>query len=198
MGLFKSQEERRIERDMQIRKTQAMFKKRIKELSKAELDFIENAKDSKKIGSKKHYELARKAYKESNYKRKRVEQQILTLSILTQMKNQVEADAEFAKSFRGVSKTISELFKVADLATTQKDFEMAMQKAKSMEERMDVFLESSNDMMLADDDVTGDTISDDEFDKLVEDEAVHDESDIDDEIESGLKQIEKEISKDKK
>lgn len=198
MGLFKSQEERRIERDMQIRKTQAMFKKRIKELEKAELDFIENAKEAKKIGSKKHYELARKAYKESNFKRKRVEQQILTLSILTQMKNQVESDAEFAKSFRGVSKTISELFKMADLATTQKDFEMAMQKAKTMEERMDLFLESSNDMMLADDDVTGEAISDDEFDKLVEDEAVHDESEIDDEIESGLKQIEKEISKDKK
>lgn len=75
---------------------------------------------------------------------------------------------------------------------------MAMQKAKTMEERMDLFLESSNDMMLADDDVTGEAISDDEFDKLVEDEAVHDESEIDDEIESGLKQIEKEISKDKK
>ena len=197
MALFKSQEERRIERDIQIRKTQAMFKKRTNELMKAELEFIETAKDAKKIGSKKHYELARKAYRESNFKRKRVEQQQLTLSILTQMKSQVESDSEFAKAFRGVSKTVSELFKVADLASTQKEFELAMQKAKNMQERMDVFLESSSDLML-DEDMSGESVSDAEFDKLVEDEAVHEESEVDDEIESGLRQIEREIARDKK
>lgn len=198
MPLFKSKEERRIERDIQLRKTINLFRKQIRGLNEKETAYIKKAKEARQINAQSQYELSRKALKQTLRQRKRFEQQLLTIEIAAQMKDQAESHAEFAKALKGVSKTIAEMFGTADLVQTQKDFEMAMAKAHSMEERMDIFLESSSDSMFSELEGDDELVSDKEIDELIEAEAVHDESQIDSEIDKGLQEIEKELSKEKK
>ena len=198
MRLFKSKEERRIERDIQIRKTLGLFRKQIKNLSEKEREYLRNAKEARKISATGQCELAKRALKQTMAQRRRFEQQLLTLKIASQIKDQTESHAQFAKALGGVSKTIAELFGTTDLVKTQKDFERAMERAKSMEERMDIFLEISSESMFAEEPAGEAIVSDDEIDKLIEAEAVHEEGKIDQEIEQGLKEIDKELSKDKK
>ena len=55
MGLFKSEEERRIERDMKVRAGIRQIERAIREQKKFQDDFITNAQKARKIGDTKQY-----------------------------------------------------------------------------------------------------------------------------------------------
>ena len=55
MGLFKSAEERRIERDMKIRQGIRRIEKSIREQGKFQDEFIKSAQQAKKIGDTNQY-----------------------------------------------------------------------------------------------------------------------------------------------
>jgi hypothetical protein len=88
------------------------------------------------------------------------------------------------------------MFSGADLVQTQKDFELAMAKAQSMEQRVDLFLASASGTMFGEPTGEGEIVSDDEIDKLVETEAAQTERTPDAEIDKGLKAIQEELGKE--
>jgi len=194
MALFKSKDERRIERNIQIAKTLGMFAGQIKKLKKQEAGYIAAAKQARRVGAPQQLELAKKALKATLGQRRRLDQQLLTLKIAVQMKEQAETHADFAKAMRGVSRTIADMFKTADMAQTQKDFEMAMAKAQSMEQRVDVFLSSASTGMFGESIGAEEIVTDAEIDQLVEAEAAAAEGGIDAEIDQGLKEIRDELA----
>jgi hypothetical protein len=196
MALFKSKDERRIERNIQIQKTLGMFANQIKKLKKQEDGYIAAAKDAKRVGAPQQVELAKRALKATMAQRRRLDQQLLTLRIAVQMKEQTEAHAEFAKSMRGLSKTILDMFGVADMVQTQKDFEMAMAKAQNMEQRVDLFLSSASTSMFGESMDAEEIVTDKEIDRLIESEAAAAEGAGDKAIEAGLKEIRDQLAKE--
>ena len=196
MGLFKSKDEKRIERNIQIQKTLGMFAGQIKKLKKQEDAYIVTAREAKRVGAPQQTELAAKALKQTMAQRRRLDQQLLTLKIAVQMKEQTETHAEFAKALRGVGKTIGSMFGAADMVQTQKDFEMAMAKAQSMEQRVDLFLSSASTTMLGEPMDEGEIVTDAEIDKLISSEAASAESAADEAIERGLREIGDELAKE--
>jgi len=196
MALFKSKDERRIERNIQIQKTLGLFAGQIKKLKKQEDGYIAAGRQAKRVGAPQQLELAKKALKTTMAQRRRLDQQLLTLKIAVQMKEQTETHAEFAKALKGVSKTIADMFGSADMVKTQKDFELAMAKAQSMEQRVDLFLSSASGTMLGEPLGEGEIVTDEEIDKLVEAEAAHAEQAADEEIDKGLKEIRDELAKE--
>ena len=199
MGLFKSKEERRIERDMEIRKGLTSVRRNIRSLEKNEKEYIKKAVRAKRIDSPTQLEFLKKTLKKTASQRRLLERQLLNIETAIQIKNQAEAYAQFAKSMNAVSRSISEMFGYTDLAQTQKDFETAMSRAQSMEERMELFLDMSSESMFGfEAESMGDLVTDEEIDKLIEDEAAHVEGEeADSEIDEGLKEIRKELEKDK-
>ena len=86
------------------------------------------------------------------------------------------------------------MFGTADMVQTQKDFEMAMAKAESMEQRVDLFLSSSSETMFGAEPLSADEIvTDDEIEKMITMEATLAESGTDEEIEKSLSEIQKEL-----
>ncbi len=198
MPLFKSKEERRIERNIQIQKTLGMFDSQIKKLKKQEAGYLKSAREAKSAGALQQCELAKKALKATMSQRRRLDHQKLTLKIATQMKEQAEAHGQFAKALTGVSKTIADLFKADDMVKTQKDFEMAMGKAQSMEQRIDLFLSSASGSMLGEPaEEDGAAVSDEEIEGLIDSEAAQAEQSVDKEIEEGLDEIKNELEQEK-
>jgi len=196
MALFKSKDERRIERNIQIQKTLGLFANQIRKLRKQEDGYIAAAREARRVGAPQQVELAKKALKVTMAQRRRLDAQMLTLKIAVQMKEQAETHAEFAKALQSVSRTIADMFGSADLVRTQKDFELAMAKAQSMEQRVDLFLSSAEGGMFGEPAGEGEPVSDEEIDRLVEAEAAAAERSADAEIDKGLKAIREELAKE--
>lgn len=198
MGLFKSKEQRRIDRDIKIRNGLNTLKKQMKELERNEKGYIEKAKRAKRIDAKENLQNLVRAIKKTMSQRIMLEKQLLTIETAIQIKNQTEAHKNFLSAMGAVSKSIAEMFGTADLAKTQVDFEKALAQAESMEQRMNVFLDMSSESIFGSE-YSGEEelVSDAEIEKLIGDEAAHDESGLfDKEIQKGLDEISKELKKD--
>lgn len=177
MGLFKSAEERRIERDIKIRQGIRRIEKSIREQAKFQDEFIKNAQHAKRIGDNAQYTFIRNSLKKTATIRKMLERQLLAVKNALLIKRQAEASADFAQSMGMMATEIGKLFGQTDLVKTQADWEKAMVQSQTMEERMNMFLDSVEDIAAQDAEMTGtqDVVSDDEVDRLIdaETEAEH-------------------------
>jgi hypothetical protein len=194
MGLFKSKEERKLERDMEIRKGINELKRNVRSLEKHEKDYIKKAKRAKQIGAQDQLDFIKKTIKQTAAQRRALERQLLAIETAAQRKNQMEAHGQFAKSLVAVSKSIAEVFGDTNFAEVQKNFEKAMMQAETFEQQAEVFLEASQETMFSESAHSEDLVTDDEIDKLIESEVAHDESKaVDAEIDKGLGEIEREL-----
>lgn len=168
MGIFKSKEERRITRDMEIKKGIQRIRRQMKELSKSEEEWLEKARHAARIGANEQLAFVRKSLKATTFQRRMLERQLLTIEAAFQMKNQAESFGIFAESMGVVSKSINEVYKTTDLEATQKNFEHAMMQADTMSQRMDLFLDMSKDSLFETDSVGGEQlVTDDEIDQMI-------------------------------
>ncbi|UCE59762.1 MAG: hypothetical protein JSU63_20260 [Phycisphaerales bacterium] len=173
MALFKSAEERRIERDIKIRQGIRRIEKSIREQGKFQDEFIKNAQRAKKIGDVSQYAFIRNSLKKTAMIRKMLERQLLAVKNALLIKRQAEASADFAQSMGLMAAEIGKLFGETDLVKTQADWEKAMVQSQTMEERMAMFLDTIEDVAAHDAETTvsEDVITDEEVDRLIEAEA---------------------------
>jgi len=169
MGLFKSAEERRIERDIKIRQGIRRIEKAIREQGKFQDDFIRNAQHAKKIGDQNQYRFIRNSLKKTATIRKILERQLLSVKNALLIKRQAEAAADFSGAMATMASEIGRLFAQTDLLKTQADWEKAMVQSQTMEERMAMFLDTVEDVAAQDVASTGsEEISDEEIDRMIE------------------------------
>lgn len=177
MGLFKSPEERRIERDIKIRQGVRRIEKSVREQAKFQDEFIKNAQQAKRIGDNAQYAFIRNSLKKTFTIRKMLERQLLSVKNALLIKRQAEASADFAQSMGMMAREIGRLFGETDLLKTQADWEKAMVQSQSMEERMNMFLDTVEEVAAQDSELSGasETVSDAEIDRLIdaETEAEH-------------------------
>lgn len=199
MGMFKSKEEKRIERDIEVRKGVNSLKRNIRDLAKHEFSYIAKAKKAKKIGDQSQYDFLKRQLKKTAGQRRMRERQLLSIETAVQIKNQAESDADFAKSMGAVAKAVSEVYGSVDFAKTQKNFEKAMMQADTLQQQMEIFLEMTQEHVMAGE-VEGEdqVVSDAEIDKMLDEEVVHEEGgSVDKDIEKGLKDIQDELDREK-
>ncbi len=177
MALFKSAEERRIERDIKIRQGIRRIEKSIREQGKFQDEFIRNAQHAKKIGDAQQYAFIRNSLKKTATIRKMLERQLLSVKNALLIKRQAEASADFAQGMGIMAAEIGRMFGETDLLKTQADWEKAMVQSQTMEERMDMFLDTIEDVAAQDAEMgkAGELVTDTEIDRLIdaETEAEH-------------------------
>lgn len=170
MGLFKSKDERRIEREMRIRRGLREIEKSIRQQEKFAEDFIQNARHAKRIGDQGQYLFIRNALKKTAAVKKMLERQLLAMKNAMLIQQQARASAQFAQSMDLMSREIGRIFGEMDLTRTQAQWEKAVAQAGSIEQRMDLFLESMEQSALSGDPVStsGQVVSDEEIDRMIE------------------------------
>jgi hypothetical protein len=171
MGLFKSKEERRIEREMKIRGGLRSIEKSIRQQEKFAADFIKNAQHARKIGDENQYQFIRGALKKTAAVKKMLERQLLAIKNAMLIQQQAQASQEFAQSMNLMAQEISRVFGEMDLTQTQAQWERAVAQAGSMEERMEVFLDSMESAAVSGSASTGareDIVTDDEIDRMIQ------------------------------
>lgn len=169
MGLFKSPEERRIERDMKIRQGIRRIEKSIREQGKFADEFVRNAQQAKRMGDEQQYKFIRNSLKKTATIKRLLERQLLTVKNALLIKRQAEASADFAKSMGLMATEIGRLFGETDLLKTQADWEKAMVQSQTMEERMTMFLDTVEDVASQDVEMgEASQLSDDEVDRMID------------------------------
>jgi hypothetical protein len=199
MGMFKSKEEKRIERDIEVRKGVNSLKRNIRDLAKHEFSYIQKAKKARKIGDQSQYDFLKRQLKKTAAQRRMRERQLLSIETAVQIKNQAESDADFAKSMGAVAKAVSDVYGSVDFAKTQKNFEKAMMQAETLQQQMEIFLEMTQEHVMSGE-VEGEdqVVSDAEIDKMLDEEVVHEEGgSVDKDIEKGLKDIQDELDRER-
>src|SRR5207253_9251602 len=136
MGLFKSKEERRIEREMKIRQGVRSIEKSIRQQEKFSEDFIKNARHAQQIGDQGQYQFIRSALKKTAAVKKMLERQLLAIKNAMLIQQQAAASAQFAESMNLMAADIGRVFGQLDLTKTQAQWERAVSQAGSIEERM--------------------------------------------------------------
>lgn len=169
MGLFKSKDERRLESQMKIRQGMRAIEKSIRQQEKFAEDFIKNAQHAKKIGDEGQYQFIRNALKKTAAVKKMLERQLLAIKNAMLIQQQAAASQQFAESMNLMSGEIARVFGEMDLTRTQAQWERAVAQAGSMEERMEVFLDSMEDSALSvgAGGVREDAVTDDEIDRMI-------------------------------
>src|SRR5438105_13908314 len=169
MGLFKSKDERRIEREMKIRQGLRAIEKSMRQQEKFSDDFIKNAQNAKKIGDQNQYLFIRGALKKTAAVKKMLERQLLAIKNAMLIHQQAESSRQFAESMNLMSQEIGRVFGELDLTRTQAQWEKAVAQAGSMEERMELFLGSMEDTATSTS-ASGareDIVTDDEIDRMI-------------------------------
>jgi hypothetical protein len=173
MGLFKSNEERRIERDIKIRQGIRRIEKAITEQNKFTDEFVKNARNARQIGDNASYLFIRNSLKKTATIKKMLERQLLAVKNALLIKRQAEAAADFAGAMKIMASEVGRLYGETDLVKTQMDWEKAMAQSQSMEERMSMFLEGMESGAASDVAQATEAISDEEIDRMIAaDEAV--------------------------
>src|SRR2546430_7509031 len=142
MGIFKSKDERRVEREMKIRSGVRAIEKSIRQQEKFSEDFIKNAQHAQKIGDQQQYQFVRSALKKTATVKKMLERQLLAIKNAMLIQQQAQASQQFAESMQLMAREIGRVFGELDLSKTQAQWERAVAQAGSMEERMEIFLDS--------------------------------------------------------
>jgi hypothetical protein len=170
MGLFKSKDERRVEREMKIRQGMRAIEKSIRQQEKFADDFIKNAQHARKIGDDNQYLFIRGALKKTAAVKKMLERQLLSIKNAMLIQQQAAASQQFAESMSLMAHEIGRTFGEMDLTKTQADWERAVAQAGSMEERMELFLESMEQSAISGGVSTAadEGISDAEIDRMIE------------------------------
>src|SRR5215218_10526370 len=149
MGLFKSKDERRVEREMKIRQGMRSIEKSIRQQEKFSEDFIRNARHARQIGDEGQYQFIRGALKKTAAVKKMLERQMLAIKNAMLINQQAQASREFAESMNLMAQEIGKTFGEMDLTKTQAQWERAVAQAGSMEERMEIFLDSMEQSSLS-------------------------------------------------
>jgi hypothetical protein len=170
MGLFKSKDERRVDREMRIRSGMRAIEKSVRQQEKFADDFIKNAQHARKIGDEQQYQFIRGALKKTAVVKKMLERQLLAMKNAMLIQAQAQASAQFAESMNLMANEIGRVFGELDLTKTQAQWERAVSQAGSMEERMDIFLDSMEQSAIAGAAPASkeELVSDDEIDRMIQ------------------------------
>lgn len=197
-GLFKSKQQRQLERDMAIQNVQDLHKRRIRDLKKHERGYGEKAVRAKRQGDNANYAKLAKLLVQTINERRRIESALLTFEAMIQTKDKIESYGQFAKGLQAATKSISAVFKNIDLSKTVAELNLAMGKAKQMDRAMNMVLDRVSDSSFdAEYEGDEDTVGVEQIDAMIADRAQVEEGQIDGKIDQMLGEIEAQLKKEK-
>lgn len=197
-GLFKSRQQRQLERDMAIQNVIDLHKRRIRDLNKHERGYCEKAIRAKRQGDKVNYEKLARLLVQTINERRRIESALLTFEALVQTKDKIESYGQFAKGLQAATKSISAVFRNVDLSKTVTELNMAMARAKQMDRTMTMVLDRVSDSAFVGE-YEGDEEAVDiqQIDSMIGERAQVEEGQVDGKIDEMLSEIESQLKKEK-
>ena len=192
MGLFKSKQQKELEKKMLVKRTINTMNKQINRLEDQKQVFIDAAKRAKEKDLDAQYNLALSGYKMTVQQQRRAQEMLLNFEITAQMKDVTMMTSDFLRGMSEISKEMTKLADAKEFAKIQAQFEQAMVAVETQTDQMDNFMEMSQETFYnAGKDKSG-KMTDQEFEKFIEEQAGLDTL-SDDKINSEIEELKKKI-----
>ena len=193
MGLFKSKAEKEFDKKMVVKKTINSMNKQISTLEEQKNIFVAKAKEAKKKGLEAQYNLALSGYRMTYAQQKKAQEMLLNFEITSQMKDMTMMTSEFLKGMSLLSREMSKLADSKQFSKVQKEFEIAMNSVEEQSSQMEVFLESAETTFDAAASSEKQNISDEDFEKMIDEESAQDIGGTDAELDRQMEELKKKI-----
>ncbi len=196
MGLFKTKQQKEIQKKMLVKRTVNSMNKQIARLEEQKKVFIDAAKRAKEKNLDAQFNLALSGYRMTVQQQKRAQEMLLNFEITAQMRDVTMMTTEFLKGMSVISKEMSKLADAKEFEKIQAQFEEAITAVETQTEQIDSFMEISQESFAsAGKAKDGKDISADEFEKFIMEASSSEQAsneDIDKEIEELKKKIDSE------
>lgn len=196
MGLFKTKQQREIQKKMLVKRTVNSMNKQIARLEEQKKVFIDAAKRAKEKNLDAQFNLALSGYRMTVQQQKRAQEMLLNFEITAQMRDVTMMTTEFLKGMSVISKEMSKLADAKEFEKIQAQFEEAITAVETQTEQIDSFMEISQESFAsAGKAKDGQNISADDFEKYIIEASSSEQAsneDIDKEIEELKKKIDSE------
>ncbi len=190
MGLFKSKEEKEMERKQAVKNSMRELEKRIRKLKETEKVYIDAAQEAQREDLPEQVKLAREALKMTVSERKRTLKMLLNARIIAQMRDMSAMTGEFLSAISTISKSIAGTT-TTDVSKLSTELKKAMGTVSQQTENLSEMLEDSQEDVS---DFSSGTslVSEEDIDKLIYSNGAADEGlSIDDELASLKQQLDK-------
>ena len=172
MALFKSKQQKEIEKKMLIKRTINTMNKQINKLEDQKQMFIDAAKRAKEKSLDAQFKLALSGYKMTVQQQKRAQEMLLNFEITAQMKDVTMMTSEFLRGMSSISQEMTKLADAKEFSKIQAQFETAMAAVETQTDQMDSFMDMSQEVFYnAGKDKKGAEMTDAEFTKFIEEQA---------------------------
>ena len=198
MGLFKSKQQKEIEKKMLIKRTINTMNKQIDKLEQQKQVFIDAAKRAKQKDLDAQFNLALSGYKMTVQQQRRAQEMLLNFEITAQMKDVTMMTSEFLRGMSSISQEMTKLADAKEFAKIQAQFEQAMVAVETQTEQMDDFMEMSQETFYNQSKDKSGKMTDEELEKFIMEQASQDDLSaeaIDKEMEELKKKIEADSDK---
>ncbi len=197
MGLFKTKQQKEIQKKMLVKRTVNSMNKQIARLEEQKKVFIDAAKRAKEKNLDAQFNLALSGYRMTVQQQKRAQEMLLNFEITAQMRDVTMMTTEFLRGMSVISKEMSKLADAKEFEKIQAQFEEAIAAVETQTEQIDSFMEISQESFAtAGKAKEGKDITADDFEKYILEASSKDEAsneDIDKEIEALKKKIDSEV-----
>lgn len=155
MKLWKSQQEKDMERSMKVKQGRRRAERHIKKQEKQVKHYWELAKEAYRLG---HTGMLKQLVTYITATRRDIhswKERLLYFDMIEARRDQARAGAEFANAFQAMSETILDHAKPEELNKIQMNLEKSMMMAEEMEDRLEDFQSNMDDMLSEVDDGEG-------------------------------------------
>ncbi len=190
MKLWKSQQEKDLERRMQVKQGRRRMENHVKNQQKQVQRYWELAKEAQRLGNTRMLARLASLIQRTRQDIKNWEERRLYFDMIEAMRDQVLAGAEFAKAFHSMAATVLDNADPAALNKIQLELERSMLVADELEDRLEDFQGAMDDMMDTEGTET-DKAELAEIMRMIQQEAEQEpDTKVDKEIDATMKQIE--------
>lgn len=189
---LQAEEEIRKQKEIQtktrIRKTLNGMKSQSAKLDSFKKDYIEKARKAALINNKQNYNLAKQALRLCLSKQRFLDSMVSNFEIALQMSEMNKIINEFISGMNIIAEDLKGVTSSIDIVKAQAAYEKALANNEGQYEALDAFLNEAESSIES---FNGNEIeiSDDELDKLINNQAVDSETEIDDEIDEKINSI---------
>ena len=191
--LFKSKQQRELDREVAIQRALALHRQHASKLQQHERQYMEKAVRAKRAGDKVNFQRLCRMVAQTTNERRAIESQLLYFETILQTRDKVRLFKDFAGGMKAMAKSIGDVFRDLDAGDMLKDVETALAQSSQLETTMSLVLDRiSSSQMSSSSDV--EAITAEEIERIVAGQQASADTTIDKQIEAGLKAIERELA----
>lgn len=183
-----AKKEKEMQAKIRIRRTLNNMKGQSAKLEGFKKDYIEKARKAALINNKQNYSFAKQGLKLCLSKQRFLDSMVSNFEIALQMNEMNKVINQFVAGMNEIAEDLKGVTSTLDIAKAQAAYDKALANNEGQYEALEAFLTEAESSIESFNGNNAD-VSDDELDKLINNQAVDSETEMDDEIDSKISAI---------